>query len=162
MSDITAESEEMQERRWFALNYRQSAGRMGSSYGLVRGPDGRFGIDCILPDHTLRRLGVVDSYEDALKIQDYCVQRDNVVKMCLIELYEHGNYEPMDKLMSDAVNFGQLPRRRVRLTLEVDVEMRGTDEEIRAYAIQHIRHGSGVRAARVSKFEGPRIEEPRP
>jgi hypothetical protein len=119
-------------------------------------------VHCVLPDGTTAQLGLWDNFEDGLRVQDYCVQRDTVVKMALIELYENTNDEPLTKLLEDALTFGQLPRRRVRLTVELDVEMRGTDEEIKSYAVFHCRGGSGVRAARVTGFDGPRIEEPRP
>jgi hypothetical protein len=106
------------------------------------------------------RIHVCDSYESALRLQDYCVTRDMATKLALAELYERGNYEPMEKLVADALTFGQLPRRRVRLTLEVDVEMRGTDEEISSYLLLHARSGISVKAARVTGFNGPRLTEP--
>lgn len=151
-----------QERRWYYTQFRQAQGKDASSYGLGRTEDSRWGVECVLPGGTHRRLGIWDSWEDAIRVQDYCVQRDTVTKMCLIELYENANYEPLEKLLGDAIAFGQLPRRRVRLTIEVDVEMRGTDDEIRTYALFHTRAGSGIRAARVTSFDGPRLEEPRP
>lgn len=153
-------SEAQQERRWFYHSYRQAFGRNGSAYGLGRTINQRWAVDCVLPNGTKRRLGAWDDFEDGLKVQDYCVQRDTAVKMCLIELYEHGNPDPLEKLVTDARTFGQLPRRRVRVTLEVDVEMRGTDEEIKTYLLFHLRGGISIKAARVTGFEGPRIKEP--
>lgn len=153
---------DQQERRWYFNNFRQASGRGGSAYALARDTNNRWHVLCYLPDGEARPLGIWDDFESGLRVQDYCVQRDTAVKMALIELWENGNYDPMDKLLSDAVTFGQLPRRRVRLTLEVDVDMRGTDDEIKTYALFHMRGASSVRAARVTGFEGPRIEEPRP
>lgn len=156
-----AGSEDQQVHRWYVTNYRQANGRPGAAYELAHDPEMRWSVACVLPDGTKRRLAVFDDYETGLRVQDYCVQRDTVVKMSLIELYENGNPDPLEKLIYDAATFGQLPRRRVRLTLEVDVEMRGTDDEIKTYALFHTRAGSGIKAARVIDFEGPRIEEPR-
>jgi hypothetical protein len=159
---ITPEgSDSQRERRWYYTNFRQAAGRSGSAYGVGHTADDRWGIECVLPDGTKRRLGAVDRWEDALRIQDYCVQRDTAVKLAIIELYENANYTPLEKLLADALTFGQLPRRRMRVTLEVDVEMRGTDDEIATYLLFHARSGSSVRAARVTSIEGPRLEEPR-
>lgn len=154
-------SEDQQVRRWYITNYRQANGRSGSAYALARDINNRWTVQCVFADGTTAQLGLWDDFESGLKVQDYCVQRDTVVKLALIELYENANEEPLIKLLNDALTFGQLPRRRVRLTMEVDIEMRGTDDEIKAYAIFHCRGGSGVRAARVIDFDGPRIEEPR-
>lgn len=155
-------SEQQQERRWYVANYRQAAGRGGSAYALMLSPDKRWVVECVLSDGSKRRLGAVDDYETALRVQDYCVQRDTAVKLALIELYQNANYDPMEKLLADAASFGQLPRRRVRLSLDVDVEMRGTDDEIKTYLLFHLRGGVSVKAARVTSFDGPRIEEPHP
>lgn len=157
-------TEDQQERRWYYKNFRQSFGRSGSAYGLMRLEDGRWRVDCILDPQdpgSAKRLGVWDSWEDALRVQDYCVQRDVVCKLALIQLYEHANYEPMEKFLTDAVAFGQLPRRRLRVTLEIDIEHRGTDEEAKAYALVHLRTVGGIKAARVVSIEGPRLEEPK-
>ena len=154
-------SEDQQVHRWYATNYRQANGSAGSAYQLAPDDQMRWRVSCILPNGVARSLALVEDYESGLRIQDYCVQRDTMVKLSLIELYENANADPLEKLIDDALTFGQLPRRRVRLTLEVDVEMRGTDDEIKTYALFHMRSVSSVRAARVIGFEGPRIEEPR-
>jgi len=156
-----AGSEDQQVQRWYVTNYRMANGRPGSAYELAHDANMRWSVACVLPDGSKRRLAVTENYESGLRVQDYCVQRDTLVKLSLIELYENGNPDPLEKLIDDALTFGQLPRRRVRLTLEVDVEMRGTDEEIKTYALFHTRAGSGIKAARVTDFDGPRIEEPR-
>lgn len=155
-------SEAQRERRWYYTNFRQASGRGGSAYGVGRTQDDRWGVECVLPDGTHRKLGVLDTWEQALRVQDYCVQRDVAVKLAMIELYEHANYEPMEKLLADALTFGQLPRRRMRVTLEVDVEMRGTNDEISNYLLFHTRAGSSIKAARIVEMEGPELEEPRP
>lgn len=151
-------SEAQRERRWFYTTFRQAGGKGGATYGVGRTPDDKWGIECVLPDGTHRRLGVVDSWEDAARIQDYCVQRDIATKLAMIELYEHANYEPLEKLLKDALVFGQLPRRRMRVTLEVDVDMRGTDDEIKTYLLFHARSGASVSAARVVSIDGPSLE----
>lgn len=155
-------SEAQRERRYYYQNFRQAVGRSGAAYGVAKLDDGMLAVDCILDDGTTRRLGVWSDWSDAVKVQDYCVQRDVATKLALIQLYEYANYLPLEKLLEDAVAFGELPRRRVRLTLEVDVDMRGTDEEIASYVLFHTRAGSSVKAARVVKFDGPRLKEPKP
>lgn len=160
--EIREGSEAQRERRWYYTNFRQASGRGGSAYGVGRTADDRWGVECVLPNGDHKKLGVLDTWEQALRVQDYCVQRDVAVKLAMIELYEHANYEPMEKLLADGLTFGQLPRRRMRVTLEVDVEMRGTDDEIASYLLFHTRSGSSIRAARVTTLVGPPLEEPRP
>lgn len=161
-SDNAGDSLWQAERRWY-VHFRQShVGAHGSpaACGLARTADDRWLVDWRIAGREPMRLGTWDLYEDALRVQDYCVTRDTATKLALAELHERANYEPLEKLLADAVAFGQLPRRRVRLTIEVDVEMRGTDAEIQAYSLQHVRSGISVRAARITQFDGPRIEEP--
>lgn len=155
-------SEAQRERRWYYTQFRQASGRGGSAYGVGRTADERWGVECVLPNGDHKKLGVLDTWEQALRVQDYCVQRDVAVKLAMIELYEHANYEPMEKLLADALTFGQLPRRRMRVTLEVDIEMRGTDDEIANYLLFHTRAGSSIKAARVMEIVGPPMEAPRP
>ena len=151
---------EQRERRWFYTQYRQAQGKSAAAYGVGRTEDNRWGVECVLHDGRRMRIGVWSQWEEALRVQDYCVQRDIATKLALIELYENANYEPLRKLTSDALTFGQLPRRRLRVTMELEVEMRGTDDEIRSYLNFHVRTASRVSAARVTKLEGPRLEEP--
>ena len=161
---LTAEgSDDQQERRWYFHNFRSAAGRGGSAYGLARDDNMNWHVLCYLPSGDVRPLGIYD-FETGLRVQDYCVKRDTVVKMALIELWERSNSEPFERLLEDAQAFGELPRRLVRLKLEVQVELRGTDAEIENYVLQHCRGASGIRAARVipGSFDGPRIEEPSP
>lgn len=165
-SDKPGDSLWASERRWYVMFRQAHVGAHGSpaACGLARSEDSEGTVAWIV-DYRVQgrdpmRLGSWPSYEEALRVQDYCVTRDTATKLALAELYEHANYEPLEKLLKDAVQFGQLPRRRVRITLEVDVEMRGTDAELQAYTLQHVRSGISVRAARVVTIEGPRIEEP--
>lgn len=157
-----APSEAQQERRWYYHNFRQAFGKMGATYALGRGPDTRWFVECILPTGDKRRLGSWPDFEQGLRVQDYCVGRDTAVKMALIQLYEHANYDPMEKLLEDALTFGELPRRRIRVTVEIDVDMRGTDEEIKYYIEASCRTMTCAKAARVTEMDGPRITEPRP
>lgn len=157
---IESPSDNQQERRWYYTNFRKAFGQSGSAYGIARTEDDRWLVDCHLPDGRKLKLGTWNEWEEALKIQDYCVQRDVMVKMALIELYEHANYEALESLLTDALLFGRLPRRRVRVTLEVDIEMRGTDEEISSYLLLHVRSGTAIKTARVAGIDGPRLEEP--
>lgn len=161
-SDNAGDSLWQKERRWYVHFRQANIGAHGTpaAYGLARTSDDRWLVDCQIPGREPMRLGVWNLYEDALRVQDYCVTRDTATKLALAQLHEQANYEPLEKLLADAVQFGQLPRRRVRVTLEVDVELRGTDDEIKSYLLQHARSGISIKAARVVSLEGPRLEEP--
>jgi len=157
----TEGSVEQRERRWYVNSYRQAAGRQGSAYAVEREADSDvWWVKVYLPNGEQRHLGHYD-FETALRVQDYCVSRDTVTKLALIQLWEYGNSDPIEKLLTDAQTFGELPRRRVALTIEVHMDMRGTDEEIKNYVQQHMRTSPRCKAARVVDFNGPRIEEPR-
>lgn len=165
-SDRAGDSLWATERRWYVMFRQAHVGAHGTpaACGLVRSedPNGNVSwvVDYRIVGREAMRLGSWSSYEEALRVQDYCVTRDTATKLALAELYERANYEPLAKLLEDAVQFGQLPRRRVRITLEVDVEMRGTDEEIKSYLLLHARSGISIKAARVIDIEGPRLSEP--
>lgn len=150
------------ERRWYYHAFRQAWGKAGSTYGLSRDRENTWRLECILPGGIKRSLALLDSYEEALRTMDYCAHRDTAVKLALVELYENANPDPLEKIINDGKMMGELPRRRLRLTVVVDVEMRGTDEEIRAYVEFHTRAGSSIKAAKVTDVSGPRLEEPRP
>ena len=152
-----------QERRWYYHAFRQAWGRAGSTYGLSRtAGSNTWRLECILPNNTKRALALLDNYEEALRVMDYCAHRDTAIKLALVELYENANPDPLEKLINDGRVFGDLPRRRMRVTLQLDVEMRGTDEQIKSYVELHCRSGLSVKAARTVNLEGPRLEEPRP
>jgi hypothetical protein len=152
----------MQERRYYYLNYRQSFGRSGSSVAIGRDSAQHLFISVIMPDGQHLRLGFAADYEEALRIQDYCIKHDTLVKLALIELYEKGNYDPMEAFLEQAKQFGDLPRRKLTLNVEVTVEMSGSDNEIINYMLMHIRGAISVKSAKVSLMEGPRLTEPRP
>lgn len=153
-----------EERRWYYHAFRQAFGRGGSTYALSRSrtQENSWRIECILPGGNRRTLAALDSYEDALRLLDYCTHRDMAVKLALIQLYEHGNIEPLEKLVAEGKITGELPRRRATLQLSIVVEMRGTDEEIRSYVEAHCRASLHIKAARVTQLAAPRLEEPRP
>lgn len=154
----------LDERRWYYHAFRQAFGRGGSAYALSRNAsNNEWRLECVLPDTSKRSLALLETYEEALRVMDYCVHRDTAVKLALIELYENANPDPLERLINDGKVFGELPRRRMRFTVTVDVEMRGTDTEIISYLEAHLRHaGTFVKAAKVTGVEGPRLEEPRP
>ena len=161
MTQPFEQSVEAQERRWYYYAHRQAFGRNGSTYAFACSPDGQLVITCTLPDGTQRRLGLVPDYESGLRALDYCSQHDNLVKIAMIKLYEHFNPEPLANLLIEAVQFGELPRRRVKMVVEVELDMRGSDDEMKNYLLLHMRGATGVRAAKVNEVSGPRIEEPR-
>lgn len=161
--DNPATSATFAERRWFYHAYRQAWGRGGSAYGLARSANNNeWRLECILPDGTHRALALLDTYEQALRVMDYCTHRDTAVKLALAELYENANPDPLERLINDGRVFGELPRRRLRVTVELDVEMRGTDEEIKSYIHHHIRTSPHIKNVAVGPVTGPRLEEPRP
>ena len=162
MIEHTPESEAMQERRWYYHSFRQAFGRAGSAYGLARSPDNRWFLDVLLPDGTKRRLFMVPDFEAGLRSQDYCSKHDTLVKIALIEADTKGDLDHLEQLLVDSIEFGEMPKRRLVLSMEVEVFMRGTDEEIKSHMLLAIRSNSGVSAAKINFIDGPRIEEPRP
>lgn len=151
---------ELEERRWYFHGFRQIKG--GAAYGLQRSPDNQWIVSITLPDRDNRRLFGVPDYESGLRAQDYCTRHDTLVKIALIELDQNGNPEQMQKLRAEAIEWGELPRRRMRLTIEVDVDMRGTNAEIQYYVETSIRSAANVTGAKCKFIEGPEIREPRP
>lgn len=153
---------DMEERRWFYYGWRDAVNRSGSAYGLSRSPDNRWFIEVYLPGNIKRRMFGVPELESGLKAQDYCVRNDTQAKIALMQLDENGDTDQLEKLRSDAITMGELPKRRMRLTIDVDVMMRGTDEEIKYYVCSALRSAPSVVGARVTFIDGPKIEEPRP
>lgn len=154
-------TEEMEERRWFVLNYRSAAGRNAAAYGITRSPDNRWFIEIWLPDAVKRKLFGVPDFESAMRAQDYCAKHDTLVKIALIQL-DLGDPDQMSKLRTDAIELGELPKRRMRLTIDVEVHMRGTNDQISYYVESLLRGSSSVTGAKVRFIEGPELKEPRP
>lgn len=156
-------SEESQERRWYFVNYRQAFGKGGSAYGLATDPKnpGMWRLGCVLPNGTLMPVANQLTYEEGLRLQDYCTQRDTATKLALMEVFENGNFDPILDLIERGKALGALPRRRMTVTLELEVESRGSDEEIKSYLVMHARSSTSVMSARVTNLAGPRLNEPR-
>jgi hypothetical protein len=160
---IEQPSVESAERRWYFTNFRQAFGKAGSAYGLAtddKNP-GRWKLACILPGGSLLNVANDLEYEEGLRLQDYCAQRDTATKMALMEVYENGNFKPILDWVEKGKALGALPRRRMKVTLELEVESRGSDEEIKSYLIMHARSSTSVMAAVVTNMAGPRLTEPR-
>ena len=157
----TPTSDESQERRWYFINFRQAFGKSGSAYGLARDEFGTWKLGCILPNGDLLQVAAKLEYEDAMRLQDYCCQRDTACKIALMELYEKGNFDPLLEMIERGKALGNMPRRRMVATIEVEIESRGTDDEIRSYLIMHARSASSIMSARVTNLAGPRLDEPR-
>jgi hypothetical protein len=154
-------SDEMEERRWYINGYRSAAGRNAAAYGLTRSPDNRWFIEIWLPNEIKRKLFGVPDYESGMRAQDYCAKHDTLVKIALIHL-DQGEPEQMSKLRRDAIELGELPNRRMRLTLDIEVVMRGTNDQISYYVESLLRGSSSVTGAKTRFIEGPELKEPRP
>ncbi len=160
---IEQPSIESAERRWYFTNFRQAFGKGGSAYGLAQDDKnpGRWKLACVLPGGTLLNVANDLDYEEGLRLQDYCAQRDTATKLNLMEVYENGNFQPILDWVERGKALGALPRRRMTVTVELEVESRGSDEEIKSYLIMHARSSTSVMAARVTNLAGPRLTEPR-
>lgn len=161
--DSSDTSVESQERRWYFVNYRQAFGKGGSAYGLAKDDKnpGQWKLGCVLPNGRLLHVANNLSYEEGLRLQDYCAQRDTATKLNLMEVYENGNFQPIIDWVERGKALGALPRRRMTITLELEVESRGSDDEIKSYLIMHARSSTSVMAARIVNLAGPRLDEPR-
>lgn len=159
MNDTSA-SEAMQERRWYTHSVRQY--RNSAGYVLSRSPDNRWFLEIILPEGLKRRLFGVDDYEAGLRAQDFCSKHDTRVKICLAELDLNGNLDLMEALQTEAVEAGELPRRRIKFTIELEVETRDTDEATKNQLMLTIRQNMAVTSALIKYVDAPRIKEPRP
>lgn len=114
--------------------------------------NGKFLVRCRIGQDCYNILSTPDE-GIARRTLDYCSARPERARYACRRLYLHGEEGDLEQFLSDAEHYRVGVRRHVRVIAELDVQMKGTDEEIDAYLRQKFQYAIFIRKVGHLKIE---------
>ena len=106
-------------------------------------PDGEWRVKCVIEKDSY----VIGKFSeaDAKKVLRYCSMKPERARHAVRQLYLHGEYTPLEVFIDAALAYTYHEYRQVRVTVEVSVGMKGSDDDIVNYLREKLNYAVKIK-----------------